>query len=74
MDTTSRREKLKQALQHIPDDLLGELDEYMKYLQYKKKKANSPGNTASMDTAYASETVLGKDWNRPEEDQAWQDL
>lgn len=67
------REKLKQELQHIPDDLLGELHEYMKYLQYKKNQASSPVDT-SMETAYASEAVLGKDWNTPEEDQAWQDL
>lgn len=74
MAKITTREKLKQELQHIPDDLLGELHEYMKYLQYKKHHASSPADTASMETAYASETVLGKDWNSPEEDQAWQDL
>lgn len=25
-------------------------------------------------TAFLSENVLGQDWNRPEEDEAWQDL
>jgi len=74
MSKTSTREKLKQELQLIPDDLLGELHEYMKYLQYKKSLASSPVDTVSMETAYASEAVLGRDWNSPEEDQAWQDL
>lgn len=74
MATTSTREKLQQELQRIPDDLLGELHEYMKYLQYKKHQKSSSVETASMETAYASEEVLGKDWNSSEEDQAWQDL
>lgn len=69
MARISTRERLKQELQHIPDELLGELHEYMKYLQYKKRNKSS-----SMDTAYASEVVLGKDWNSSEEEQAWQDL
>lgn len=73
------REKLQQELQRIPDDLLGELHEYMKYLQFKKQQKSStvgtpPVDTDSMETAYASEAVLGKDWNTPEEDKAWQDL
>lgn len=74
MAKTSIREKLKQELQNIPDELLGELHQYMKYLQYKKKQEAPPNDNSSMETAYASEAVLGKDWNSPEEDQAWQDL
>lgn len=74
MAKTTTREELKQELQHIPDELLGELHEYMKYLQYKKNQVSSLRDTTSMETAYASEPVLGKDWNTPEEDQAWQDL
>lgn len=26
------------------------------------------------ETALLSEAILGEDWNRPEEDEAWQDL
>lgn len=74
MEKALTREKLKQELQHIPDDLLGELHQFMKYLQYKKNQTSFPRYQTAMDTAYASETVLGKDWNTPEEDQAWQDL
>ncbi len=69
MSETTNREKLQKELHRIPDDLLGELYEYMKYLQFKAHQKSFP-----IETAYASETVLGKDWNSPEEDQAWQDL
>lgn len=67
--TTSTRRKLQTELEHLPDDLLDELYEYVKYLQFKTQQQST-----SMQTAYASEAVLEKDWNRPEEDQAWQDL
>ncbi len=66
---TSTRKKLQTELERIPDNLLGELYEYMRYLQFKTQQQSD-----SMQTAYASQAVLEKDWNRPEEDQAWQDL
>ena len=74
MRKMSTREKLKEEMQLIPDDLLGELHAYMKYLKYKKSQSSSPAGTGSMETAYASDAVLGRDWNSPEEDKAWQDL
>ena len=69
MTITTSRAELQDELARIPDNLLGELHEYMRYLQFKTQQQNE-----TMQTAYASETVLGKDWNRPEEDQAWQNL
>ena len=66
---TSTRHKLQKELQRIPDDLLEELQDYMQYLQYKTQQRNS-----SLKNAYASEAVLGKDWNSAEENQAWQSL
>ena len=67
--TGSIREKLQSELERIPDNLLGELHEYMRYLQFRTHQQSE-----AMQTAYASEAVLANDWNRPEEDQAWQDL
>ena len=69
MDTATTRQKLQEELQHMPDDLLEELHGYMQYLQYKIQQKDS-----ALETAYASEAVLEKDWNTPEEDQAWQNL
>lgn len=63
------KETIKEEVNHIPDRFLAELYEYMVYL--KRKGHNVPEN---MDTAYASEYALAKDWNNPEEDQAWADL
>lgn len=74
MSKTATREKLKKELEQIPEEMLGELYEYMQYLQFKKQLANSSADDTSLETAYASESVLGKDWNSSEEDQAWQDL
>ncbi|WP_339923753.1 hypothetical protein [uncultured Cyclobacterium sp.] len=74
MRKISTREKLQEEMKLIPDDLLGELHAYMKYLQNKKNQPISPVGPVSMETAYASEAVLGKDWNSPEEDKAWRDL
>lgn len=61
------REKVEQELLSLPEEMLDEVYEYMQFLQYKHKK------DSSMQTAYASEKVLGKDWNTPEEE-AWQNL
>ncbi|MGB3588508.1 MAG: hypothetical protein WBA23_18320 [Tunicatimonas sp.] len=57
------RENIEQELQQASDEILEELYEYIKYLQYKQQ------NT-SLKTAFASEVVLGKDWSSPEEEQA----
>lgn len=67
--TISTREKLQSELDRIPDNLLGELYEYIRYLQFRTHQQTDP-----MQTAYASEAALSNDWNRPEEDQAWQNL
>jgi len=63
------REQLKKELKDIPDNLLEEVYEYVRYLKYKISLKEE-----KIETHYASEMVLGKDWDRKEEDEAWQDL
>lgn len=63
------REKIQKEIGSIPDNLLEDLYEYMKFLKYKEHHKQE-----HLDTAAASEQVLSKDWNSPEEDQAWADL
>jgi hypothetical protein len=63
------RELLKKELDEIPDNLLEDLYDYMKYLKYKKHRERD-----KIDTAYASEKVLKKEWDNPEEDSAWKNL
>jgi hypothetical protein len=66
---TLTRELVNKELKDIPDILLLDLYEYIKYLKFKKR-----GLTDKIETTYASEVALSKDWNRPEEEEAWKDL
>ncbi len=63
----SDRELLIQEVNQLPDPLLVELLDFVRFL-----KAKTVENRFA--TAIASESVLAKDWLRPEEDTAWQDL
>jgi hypothetical protein len=64
MDT---KEILINEIKEIPEPLLGELLDFAIFL--KSKLTREKFNITMM-----SETSLGKDWLRPEEDEAWQDL
>lgn len=61
----STREALSEEIKKIPEDLLKELYEYLQFLKLKAEK---------LDTHLASEDVLSRDWNSPEEDEAWKNL
>ena len=66
----STREALSEEIKNIPEALLNELYDYLLFLKYKKsgkKKDNQPIQTAS-------EKVLSRDWDTPEEDEAWKSL
>ncbi|HEV2846006.1 MAG TPA: DUF2281 domain-containing protein [Thermoanaerobaculia bacterium] len=54
-------------IQQTPEPLLGEI---LDFVQFLKNKLIRPG----FETALASEPILGKDWLRPEEDEAWRGL
>jgi len=70
MSAIQTREFLQKELNRIPDNLLEDIHEYLKFLKFK----TGTDKEQVIETTYASERVLGKDWNRKEEDQAWQDL
>ena len=61
------RELLINEIEHTPEPLLGEI---LDFVQFLKNKLTRPG----FETALASEPALGKDWLRPEEDEAWRGL
>lgn len=44
------------------------LQDFLNYLLYKQKKSDL------VETHFASEGTLEKEWNTPEEDEAWKDL
>jgi hypothetical protein len=60
------KELLLSEIEKTPDPLLEEILDFVQFLRIKA----GPGR----ETALASERVLGKDWLRPEEDEAWQGL
>lgn len=61
------RDLLLNEIDQTPEPLL---EEILDFVQFLKSKALGP----AFETARASEPVLGKDWLRPEEDEAWQSL
>lgn len=66
-DPTSIRDVLLAELQGIPDPLLEEVVDFVRFLKSKRAQEH-------FETALLSENVLQKDWLLPEEDEAWRDL
>ncbi len=63
----SKKDQIIEELDKFPEKLLDEIFDYVKYLKGKLIYEN-------METAITSESSLIKDWSRPEEDEAWQNL
>lgn len=61
------RELIAKELDQVPDSLLGQVLDYIRSLKYKGVNEKFPDHLLS-------ESSLGKDWLRPEEDEAWKDL
>jgi hypothetical protein len=63
----SNKEKIIQELEQIPDYFL---EDALNFILFGKSK----GTIERMETLIVSEPTLSKDWLRPEEDVAWQNL
>jgi len=63
----TKRESLLKEIDRVPDSVLDEVADFVRFLQAAVARDG-------MATAVASESSLRKDWLRPEEDEAWQDL
>ncbi len=61
------KEMLIQEIEKAPDEVLSEVLDFIRFLKQKR-------NSDKIETLVASESSLKKDWLRPEEDEAWQDL
>jgi len=61
------KELLLKEIERVPEGRLVELLDFTLFLEAKALQEG-------VETAIASETSLMKDWLRPEEDEAWQDL
>jgi len=63
----SKKELLMSEIEQVPEPLVAEVLDFVRFLKAKLIRERH-------ETAVASETSLGKDWLRPEEDDAWQSL
>ena len=61
------KELLYKEIEKLPEHLKEELLNYIQYLKSKAAKEK-------YDLALISESSLQKDWLKPEEDEAWNDL
>ncbi|MEH2397284.1 DUF2281 domain-containing protein [Nostoc sp.] len=62
------KEQITQELEKLPEPLLQEILDFVQFLQAKYQKDKT------LEITIMSESSLQKDWLRPEEDAAWQDL
>lgn len=60
--------RIEAQLRKLPPEKLEVVSDFVSYLAERQEEYRS------LETMLASETVLARDWNRPEEDDAWADL
>jgi hypothetical protein len=63
----STKETLINEIKEVPEPLLGEVLDFVHFLKEKTVREK-------LDIAMMSESSLSKDWLKPEEDEAWQNL
>lgn len=61
------KEQLLDEIQQIPDSLVEEVLDFVRFLKVKHQQTQR-------ETALLSESALAKDWLRPEEEEAWREL
>ena len=63
----SQKDLLLKEIEGISDALLKETLDYVRFLKYEQKNE-------IIETTLLSESSLGKDWQKLEEDEAWENL
>ncbi len=58
---------IQKEIKKMPEELLAEVVDFIKFLQLKMVKDR-------FDITFASESSLKKDWLKPEEDDVWKNL
>jgi Protein of unknown function (DUF2281) len=61
------REVLLKEIANTPETLLGEVLDFLEFLKAKHQQEQQ-------EVVLLSESALAKDWLKPEEDEAWQNL
>ncbi len=75
MDNSAIISQIEDRLRRLPPDKLGAVYDFISCL-LDREGVELLGTTdsGSFQTMHASEQVLRRDWDRPEEDVAWADL
>ncbi|MBD0266494.1 MAG: DUF2281 domain-containing protein [Tolypothrix sp. Co-bin9] len=63
----STKDLLLREIEQVPEFLLTELLDFLQFIKAKHLEQNT-------QISILSESSLAKDWLKPEEDEAWQDL
>ena len=63
----SEREQVLHEIEQVPDIFLSDVLDFVRYVKTKAIKDR-------METLITSESVLYRDWLKPEEERAWQNL
>lgn len=61
---------IAKEIEAMPDLSLNQVIDFIRFLKTKK----SPKKASKKEVHLLSESVLAKDWLRPEEDEAWKNL
>ena len=64
---TPQEKSIMSELRGLPKECTGEVIDFIRYLKEKRKKART-------ETILISESSLARDWLKPSEDKAWQNL
>jgi hypothetical protein len=67
MTDVTKAELIANEIEQVPESLLEEILDFIRFLKIKAK-------TNKLETMIASESSLQRDWLRSEEDEAWRDL
>jgi hypothetical protein len=67
MQNSNPKELLLEEINQIPEELLAEVLDFLQFLKSKHLQAK-------LEVSVLSESSLQKDWLKPEEDEAWQNL
>ncbi|MBD1211255.1 DUF2281 domain-containing protein [Dolichospermum sp. UHCC 0684] len=62
------KEQITQELEKLPEPVLQEILDFVQFLQTKYQQ------NKMLEITIMSESSLAKDWLKPEEDAAWQNL
>lgn len=69
--------QINESLRKLSSDKLAEVYDFITFLSTRENSKailREAGNSYALDTMLASEEVLRRDWDLPEEDAAWANL